>query len=117
MHISVVICTYNRAASLRRTLETFCSISAPPGIQWELLLMDNNSKDDTREICRQFESKLPLRYIFVLEQGKSNALNRSTLEAKSDLILYTDDDIDVDPNWMAAYWRAAQKNPEANFFG
>ncbi len=116
MNISVVICTYNRCDSLRRTLQTFCQINAT-GLSWELLLLDNNSTDATARVVEEFKDKLPLRYIFESRQGKSHALNRSIGEAQGGLLLFTDDDVDVDPQWLQAYWDVAQRFPDATFFG
>jgi glycosyltransferase involved in cell wall biosynthesis len=46
MKMSVIICTYNRCESLERTLKSFTEISVPEGSVWELILVDNNSKDN-----------------------------------------------------------------------
>lgn len=115
--ISVVICTYNRCASLRQTLEGFCTLVVPQGLLWELLVMDNNSTDATKEVCNEFTNQLPLRYVFESRQGKSNALNRSIEESKGQILLFTDDDVDVDTNWLKIYAEAAALHPEASFFG
>jgi len=117
MEISVVICTYNRCESLRRTLKTFSSLTIPKELKWELLVVNNNSKDATEDVCADFEDALPLRYIFESQQGKSFALNRSIDEAQGSLILFTDDDVDLDANWILSYVDAAQRHPDASFFG
>ena len=114
VNISVVICTYNRCDSLRRTLQTFCQINAA-AISWELLVLDNNSTDATACFVEEFKDKLPLRYIFESRQGKSYALNHSVREAQGSLLLFTDDDVDVDPQWLQAYWSVAQRFPDAAF--
>lgn len=116
MEISVIICTYNRAESLRRVLDSFTK-TVLPGCPWELLLVDNHSTDETKKICQEFETKLPLRYIYEERQGKSFALNRGIAEAKGALLLFTDDDVDVDSRWMSNYWSAACRHPEVVFFG
>lgn len=117
MDISVIICTYNRCASLRRTLQTCCELEIPAGVQWELLVVDNNSTDATKQVCEEFHGKLPLRYLFESRQGKSNALNRSIDEARGALLLYTDDDVDVDAKWLVAHLDAARRYPQDGFFG
>src|SRR5689334_18641740 len=88
MNVSVIICTYNRCDHLRRTLETFCGLKLPANVSWEVLLIDNNSNDRTREACENFGAKLPIRYIFEPRQGKSFALNHGIQEAKNDLLLF-----------------------------
>lgn len=115
--VSVVICTYNRAASLQQTFETCCDLVIPKGVSWELLLVDNNSEDHTKQVCDNFTGKLPLRYIFEPRQGKSYALNTAARVAFADLLLFTDDDVDVDPHWLAELFAAATRHPEASFFG
>jgi glycosyltransferase involved in cell wall biosynthesis len=117
MQISVIICTYNRAGILRQTLETFCRLHVEASLPWELLVVDNNSTDDTHACCEEFARKLPLRYVFEPRQGLSAARNRGIKEAHGDLLAFTDDDVDVDPHWLAALHDAATRHPEVVFFG
>jgi len=102
MDLSVVLPTYNRAESLRRTLETFQKLSTP-AIQWELLVVDNASSDCTRNVVESFSrsaSNLPIRYVFESTQGRSAALNTGITQAQGDLIAFTDDDVLVHPDWI-----------------
>lgn len=115
--ISVAICTFNRAESLRRTLNSLVELRPPVQANWELLVVDNNSSDNTIEVVSSFESRLPLRYIFEGEQGLSAARNRALKEFKGDLVLFTDDDVVVDPRWLAAYDAAIKRFPLAGYFG
>jgi glycosyltransferase involved in cell wall biosynthesis len=117
MNISVIICTFNRAESLRRTLSTLCEATVPPGVAYEVLVVDNNSTDHTRSVCEEFCSRLPLRYLFEPRQGKSLALNMAIERATADLLIFTDDDADIDPKWLESYWRACQRHPDASIFG
>jgi glycosyltransferase involved in cell wall biosynthesis len=117
MDISVIICTYNRCESLRQTLETCCTLQIPTGVTWELLVVDNSSTDRTKDVCHEFAGKLPLRYVFEAQQGKSYALNQSVVAANGDLLLFTDDDVDLDKMWIADTWAAACRHPDAGFFG
>jgi glycosyltransferase involved in cell wall biosynthesis len=116
MFASVVISTWNRAASLARTLDSL--IRVQPGPEgWELLVVDNNSSDDTKIVCLDRTGKLPLRYTFDRVPGKWGALNRVIPSARGHLLVFTDDDVDVEPGWLSALWYAAQRHPEALFFG
>lgn len=117
MNISVIICTYNRVESLRRTLETCCLLHIPTDVTWELIVVDNNSTDRTKDVCREFIGKLPIRYVFEAQQGKSFALNHSIVVASGELLFFTDDDVDLDKMWIAATLAAANRHPEAGFFG
>lgn len=117
MDFTVIICTYNRGEHLRRTLEGFHSLATNPEWRWELLVVDNNSSDDTRKVCDSFDERLPIRYLFESRQGKSFALNRAVTETKAPLLLFTDDDVDVDPAWASRLLEAAAGHPDIAFFG
>jgi glycosyltransferase involved in cell wall biosynthesis len=100
MRFSVVIATYNRAADLRATLASLATLR-PQG-EWELIVVDNNSSDDTRaavaEAARTFPA--PLRYAFEPAQGRSPALNAGIRLAAGEIIVTTDDDVRVEPDWL-----------------
>jgi glycosyltransferase involved in cell wall biosynthesis len=117
MKISVILCTYNRAESLRKTLESFASATVDRTIVWDLILIDNNSMDQTREVCDQYKEKIPIKYCFERAQGQSAARNRGIKEAQGALLAFTDDDVDIDPNWIKALCVGAEQHPEADFFG
>jgi glycosyltransferase involved in cell wall biosynthesis len=117
MKVSVVICTWNRAALLRRTLAEMCKLEIPAGVEWELLVVNNNCSDDTDEASAEFATTLPLRVLHESTPGKSYAANLAIREAHGDLILWTDDDVLVDPGWLSNYVEAASEWPEAAFFG
>ena len=101
--ISVIICTYNRSESLRGTLESLRAMHVSTAKPWELIVVDNNSQDATRRVVEEFESKalLPVRYVLEAQPGLSYARNKGILEAKGEIILFTDDDVIVDPNWLS----------------
>jgi glycosyltransferase involved in cell wall biosynthesis len=117
MKITVAICTWNRCESLRQTLQEMCSLEIPAGVEWELVVVDNNSTDDTRHVVETFMARLPIRYVFEPVQGLSHARNRAVAEANGEYILWTDDDVLVSRNWMEAYVSAFKRHPEAAFFG
>lgn len=115
--LAVVVCTYNRAARLERTLQSLLRLQVPTGLTWEVLVVDNNSSDPTRRVCDQMPPALPVRYLFEPRQGKSFALNRAIRETKAGLLLFTDDDVTVDPQWLATLWDAARRHPDTLCFG
>jgi glycosyltransferase involved in cell wall biosynthesis len=102
MQISIVICTYNRSAMLARTLASLTSMLMPPGLKWELIIVDNNSKDDTRAVVNDFAARsgLDVRYVFEGAQGLSHARNRGIIEARCDVVVFTDDDVEVEKSWL-----------------
>lgn len=117
MLLSVAICTWNRAQSLRTALSSIVQLVNPAGATWEVVVVDNNSADDTFSVVEEYRDALPIRYVFESQQGLSHARNRAVQEAKGDLIIFTDDDVRVDPRWLAEYVGAAERFPNATFFG
>lgn len=99
---SVVIATYNRAGDLRDTLRSLAGLQ--PDGAWEVIVVDNNSTDDTRRVVEQAAATFPvaLRYLFEREQGRSPALNAGIRAARGTLIATTDDDVRVPPDWLNA---------------
>ncbi len=108
MRLTVVICTWNRAESLAKTLESIENCRVPEGTDWEILIVDNNSTDTTSAVCQSFLQRNPERYRYVLEkrQGKSLALNTAIENARGDIIAFTDDDVLVGEDWLFALLQA-----------
>lgn len=117
MHATVAICTWNRAALLADTLASIERMRVPAGTAWELLVVDNASTDDTPAVLARFRDRLPLRSVVETQQGCSHARNRAMDEATGALLVWTDDDVQVEPGWFAAYLDAAARHPDAAFFG
>jgi len=117
MRLTVVICTWNRAVLLRQTLDSMTQLTIPGDDSWELLVVNNNCTDETAEVLEAFEERLPLRVLSEPIPGKSHALNRAVMESTGDYILFTDDDVLVEPDWLEGYSRAFRRHPHAAFFG
>lgn len=117
MDITVIICTRNRAASLARALTSATQLRVPQGVTWELIVVDNGSSDSTPAVVASFADRLPIHHVFEPVAGLSNARNRGVAEAQGALICWTDDDVELDPEWLAAYHDAARAYPDAAFFG
>lgn len=117
LRLTVAICTWNRHALLRQTLEQMTRLVVPPDVAWELIVVNNNSTDATDAVLAEFAGRLPLRRVFEPTPGKSNALNRAAREAAGDYILWTDDDALVEPDWVEAYVRAFRRWPKCALFG
>jgi glycosyltransferase involved in cell wall biosynthesis len=117
MNITVAICTWDRCELLRQTLEQMRNLEVPQGVEWELLIVNNNSTDSTNQVIASFSDRLPIRRLFEPKQGHSNARNCALHQARGEYILWTDDDVLVDRKWVAEYWKALNKYPDAAFFG
>jgi glucosyl-dolichyl phosphate glucuronosyltransferase len=102
MNITVILCTYNRCESLAKALESVVASRLPDAIEWEVLVVDNNSKDHTRavtgEVCLRHPGRI--RYFFEGQQGLSNARNTGIREARGEIVAFTDDDVTVDSSWL-----------------
>lgn len=86
-------------------------------LSWELLLIDNNSPDATRQVAERYTQSLALRHVFEPVQGLSAARNRALKEFKGDLLVFTDDDVVLDPAWLSAYAAAERSFADAAYFG
>ena len=100
MKLSVVIPTYNRAVDLNATLQSIAGLSTQE--PWELVVVDNNSSDNTREVVRDAQRwyPVPLRSIFESEQGRCAALNAGIRASSGEIIVTTDDDVRVEEDWL-----------------
>jgi len=117
MLITVAICTLNRAESLRRTLKSLAAMQVPDDLDWEVVVVNNGCTDHTDDVIEAFADRLPIRRESVPVRGKSRACNRAVEVARGDYIIWTDDDVAVDPGWLAAYAEAFRRWPEAAVFG
>lgn len=117
MDLSVILCTYNNADRLRITLDALCELKSPQDVDWELVMVNNNSTDKTEEVIKSFADSLPITYAYEPVQGKSRALNLGLALAQGDLIVFTDDDVKPNPHWLIAYWEAYQERSEGYYFG
>jgi glycosyltransferase involved in cell wall biosynthesis len=102
MNISLILCTYNRCGALVTALESLAASTLPISVDWEVLVVDNNSTDRTRDIVESFGRRYPhrFRYLFEPQQGKSYALNSGIREAFGDVLAFTDDDATVEATWL-----------------
>jgi glycosyltransferase involved in cell wall biosynthesis len=75
----------------------------PPSISWELVIVDNNSKDATKQTVSDLASagKLPLKYVFESRPGLSHARNTGIVNAQAEIMAFTDDDVIVEPDWLS----------------
>ena len=111
MHFSVVIPTFNRAAELQKTLASLANIKVPA--PWEVIVVDNNSKDATRQVVYDASPNFPveLKYLFEPQAGRSAALNTGIKAARGTIVATTDDDVRFEVDWLqqAAAALEAQK--------
>lgn len=117
MHISVVLSTYNRCGVLGKALECL-ALQEAPGIEYEVIIVDNNSTDQTRQVAEALAAgDRRFRYIFEGHQGLSHGRNAGIRAARADVIAFTDDDVEVAQDWIAQIYTALIEYPEAEFIG
>jgi GT2 family glycosyltransferase len=92
--VSVIVCSYNGGPTLASCLDSLGKLNYP---QYEVLLVDDGSTDDTSYIAAQFPW---VRYIHQSNQGLSHARNTGAAAAKGEVFAYTDSDCMVDPDWL-----------------
>ena len=115
--LTVIICTYNRAKYIGPLLESIAANDLAKE-EYEILLVDNNCTDNTREVCETFaetHKDVTFRYVVESEQGLSAARNKGIHEAKGDVIVYIDDDALVDSWYLrtVAEYMSAHKEIDA----
>ena len=118
MKLSVVVCTYNRDRYIYECLS--CLVKNKFQGEWELLLVDNNSTDNTKNECERFVvdyTPSNYRYIKETNQGLSYARNRGIAESSGDWVVFLDDDAYVSESYLStlSYWLT--RYPEAGAFG
>lgn len=97
--ISVIVCTYNRAPVLRRMLASFYAQDCLD-VPHELILVNNNSTDDTAAVAAEFADRPGFRYLVETEQGLSAARNSGMRASRGEIIACLDDDVLVSAGWL-----------------
>ncbi|NEO57001.1 MAG: glycosyltransferase family 2 protein [Okeania sp. SIO3B5] len=118
--ITVAIPTYNGAERLPLVLEKLRSQIGVEGLSWEIIVVDNNSTDNTKKVISKYQKnwskKNPLRYCNEAQQGAGFARKKAVKVANSPLIGFLDDDNIPAKNWVAAAYEFAQKYPKAGAY-
>jgi glycosyltransferase involved in cell wall biosynthesis len=114
---SVLICTYNRSQLLRTTLDSLRHIRSSRS--WEIIVVDNNSDDDTRRVVAAFAARasVPVQYRFEPCQGKSRALNSGLAGVRGAIVVFTDDDVQVTPQWLDQACDAMDRDNAIDYTG
>lgn len=121
INFTVVICTYNGADRLPNVLDRLRTQIDTEKIQWEVLVVDNNSTDQTQRVVQQYQdiwlNPEQLRYCFEAEQGLAIARQRAIEEARGELIGFLDDDNLPMQNWVANAYTFGQRHPHVGAYG
>jgi len=112
--LSIVLCTFDRADLLQQTLESLCHQTLDRR-EFEIVLIDDGSRDDTREVVRSFESRLPLSYVHQENTGLASARNRGVSLAKGEIVLFLDDDATAAPGLLEAHCATHRRFADARY--
>ena len=107
--VSVLICTRNRESSIAAAVG---SVLACGYANIELVVVDQSTSDATQDALTAFRNDTRLHYIRSAMQGKSNALNVGVRAATHEIVAITDDDCEVEPDWLLAHIQLFQENPQ-----
>lgn len=113
--LSVILCTYNRDKYIYNVLRSIADNDYPHNL-YEIVLVNNNSTDNTQAECQRFQADYPditFRYLVEPSQGLSYARNCGITNALGDLLVYVDDDATVNPQYLRTYADFFQRNPDA----
>ena len=113
--ISVIIATYNGQNVLPKTLEALSQLEQT-NQGAEFIVVDNASTDSSAEILAEYSDKLPLKILYEPRQGKSYAIHTGLLHAIGDLIVFSDDDVIPERNWLCAYEQASSNQKDYSVF-
>jgi glycosyltransferase involved in cell wall biosynthesis len=114
--LTVLFATYNGAHTLPRTLDALTRVREPAG-GWRLVIVDNASTDATPDILARYRSRLPLAIRHESQRGQNAARNTGLDACQGDLVVFTDDDVVPDADWLVNLRRAVDANPDCDVFG
>lgn len=117
----VVFATHDGGDTLARTLSAMANLAAPAG-GWRLLVIDNAGDAQSHATLQSFATSLPLEILVEPCKGKNRALNRALTHlaanlADIELVVFTDDDVIPERDWLLALLASARAHPDADLFG
>jgi glucosyl-dolichyl phosphate glucuronosyltransferase len=115
--VTVAICTYRRANLLPQTLRSFAAMHRPTDTTWDLLIVDNACDPRVERVVADFAGELPVRYAAEPQVGIARARNRAVASTDAPIILFADDDVTFDPDWLVNMTRAFREHSECSFWG
>ncbi len=117
LRINVVICTAGQRQSLmERTLKSLAETKRPDGFE-QVWVVQNGPGQDHQALCERLSDRLSIQFVRLNEKGKSRALGFALNEIGSGLVVFTDDDVRVNEDFLNAYAQAAKEHGPESFFG
>ena len=119
--VSVVVPTYNGATRIPKVLDRLHRQQVNDDISWNIVIVDNNSSDDTAEVVRQYQQNWavdgPLSYVFERQQGLAYARQCGVDNSDGELVAFLDDDNWPPEDWINQIVTFGQQYPQAGAFG
>lgn len=119
LDLSVIVPTWNRARTLAALLASLLD-QDPGGVRYEIVVVDNNSTDDTRQVVETIAARAAagmVRYVFEPRQGVSYARNTGVAATTAPVVVFVDDDGIAGRDWVRSMRRAFDEHPEADCIG
>lgn len=118
--VSVILCCHNSSANLPRTIEHLAGQVVPPGLPWEVLVVDNASTDATASLAGQLWpawNRTPFSVVQEPQLGLAYARARGIREARYEFITFVDDDNWLCPSWIQTVYEVMCDHPEVGALG
>ena len=113
---SIIIPTYNRSASLQKTLEALAVQNSNPG-RFEIIVVSDGCTDNTAGVVKGFSGSPLVRYFEQVNSGAASARNHGADQARGKLLIFLDDDAEAQPQFLEAHVRAHDQNPNLVLMG
>lgn len=114
--VSLLFATYKRGDILDKTLASLAAL-APSPFSYEILVIDNAGEEATRKLVESYIGRMPVRYLVETTPGKNSALITGFKASRGKLLVFSDDDVVVDSQWLNKLYDGANRHPEAALFG
>jgi glycosyltransferase involved in cell wall biosynthesis len=117
--VSVVVCCYNSVEIIVPTIKALSRQEVPPGIEYEVILVDNNCTDNTVQLAKETwkSPSFPLRIVKEMEPGLIYARKTGVKSARYDILLFVDDDNILNPDWVTKLYHLYQEMPKVAIIG
>ena len=114
--VSILFATYKRGEILRLTLESLAN-HRPCPFHYEIIVIDNACESATAKLVKSYSERLPILYLQEPKPGKNSALITGLKQASGDILIFTDDDIIAEPDWLSEFVAGIERQPQYDLFG